>query len=69
MFNWVFFLLFSILLIFVIFSTGILVQILLGSTTYELILSSISSLLISVFLIRDAQVTTVNVYFEFKAVA
>jgi len=46
---------YCILLIFVIFSTGVLVQILLGSTTYELILSTISSLLISVFIIRDAQ--------------
>lgn len=53
---------FSILLVCVIFSTGLLVQILLGSTTFELILSTISSLLFSMFLIHDAQVWHKQIY-------
>ncbi|KAL4149710.1 hypothetical protein QTP88_003587 [Uroleucon formosanum] len=43
------------LLIFTIFLSGVLVQIILGSTTYELVVSSISSLLFSMFLVHDAQ--------------
>ncbi|XP_060839124.1 protein lifeguard 4-like [Rhopalosiphum padi] len=46
---------YCVLLIITIFSSGILVQIILGSTTYELVLSSISSLLFSMFLVHDAQ--------------
>lgn len=44
------------LLVFTIFLSGVLVQIILGSTTYELVFSSISSLLFSMFLVHDAQV-------------
>ncbi|VVC44205.1 Hypothetical protein CINCED_3A018525 [Cinara cedri] len=43
------------LLVVTIFSAGISVQILLGSTTYELIFSTIGSLLFSMFLINSAQ--------------
>jgi len=49
-------LIFSTLLICTIFSSGVLVQIILGSATYELVFSSISSLLFSMFLVHDAQV-------------
>jgi len=52
----------SFLLIFVIILTGVIVQILLGSTTYELVVSAICSLLISMFLIHDAQVRYNNKY-------
>ncbi|XP_050436132.1 protein lifeguard 4-like [Adelges cooleyi] len=44
-----------ILLIITIFSAGVMAQILLGSTTYELLFSSIGALLFSMFLIHDIQ--------------
>ncbi|XP_015372238.1 PREDICTED: protein lifeguard 4-like isoform X3 [Diuraphis noxia] len=46
---------YCVLLVFTIFLSGVLVQIILGSTTYELLFSSISSLLFSMFLVHDAQ--------------